>query len=59
MADLCKLLRVKHLHTSVYHPQTDGLVECFNKTVKQMFKWVVTEDGRDWERMIPYVLFGI
>ncbi len=29
MADLCQLLRVKHLRTTVYHPQTDGLVERF------------------------------
>lgn len=25
MADLCCLLKVKQLRTSVYHPQTDGL----------------------------------
>ncbi|KAL0154420.1 hypothetical protein M9458_050269, partial [Cirrhinus mrigala] len=25
MADLCRLLRVKQLRTTVYHPQTDGL----------------------------------
>lgn len=30
--DLCQLLLVKHLRMSVYHPQTDGLVEQFNKT---------------------------
>ena len=31
MADLCKLWQVKQLRTSVYHPQTDGLVERFNR----------------------------
>lgn len=30
MADLFKLLRVKHLRNSVYQPQTDGVVERFN-----------------------------
>lgn len=59
MADLYRLLKAKHLWTSVYHPQTDGLVEHFNKTLKQMLKRVVAEDGRDWDRMLPYVLFGI
>lgn len=59
MADLCKLLQVKHLGTSVYHPETDGLVERFNQTLKRILKRVVTEDRRDWGRMIPYVLFGI
>ncbi len=59
MADLCRLLRVKQLRTTVYHPETDGLVERFNQTLKQMLRRVVAEDKRDWDLMIPYVLFGI
>uniref|UniRef100_A0A9J8B9T8 ribonuclease H n=1 Tax=Cyprinus carpio carpio TaxID=630221 RepID=A0A9J8B9T8_CYPCA len=31
----------------------------FNKTLKQMLRRVVAEDQRDWDQMIPYVLFGI
>ncbi|KAI2647465.1 Transposon Ty3-I Gag-Pol polyprotein [Labeo rohita] len=38
MADLCRLLRVKQIRTTVFHPQTDGLVEHFNQTLKQMLK---------------------
>ncbi len=59
MADLCHLLKVKQLRTSVYHPQTDGLVKRFNQTLKQMLWQVVEEVGRDWDLMLPYVLFGI
>ncbi len=58
-ADLCRLLRVKQLRTTVYHPQTDGLVERFNQTLKQMLRRVAVEDKRDWDLMLPYVLFGI
>lgn len=58
MVDLCHLLKVKQLRTSVYHPQTDGLVERFNQTLKQMLR-LVAVDGRDWDLMLPYVLFGI
>ncbi|KAL1256534.1 hypothetical protein QQF64_012079 [Cirrhinus molitorella] len=47
MADLFRLLRVKQLRTTVYHPQTDGLVERFNQTLKQMLRRVVVEDKRD------------
>ncbi|KAL0186488.1 hypothetical protein M9458_018158, partial [Cirrhinus mrigala] len=32
MADLCRLLRVKQIRTTVFPPQTDGLVERFNQT---------------------------
>ncbi|KAL1279885.1 hypothetical protein QQF64_014485 [Cirrhinus molitorella] len=59
MADLCRLLHVKQLRTTVYHPQTDGLVERFNKTLKQMLRRVAAEEKRDWDQMLPYVLFGI
>ncbi|XP_073681655.1 uncharacterized protein [Garra rufa] len=59
MADLCRLLRVKQLRTTVYHPQTDGLVERFNQTLKQMLRRVTAEDRRDWDLMLPYVLFGV
>uniref|UniRef100_A0A8C1VW95 Gypsy retrotransposon integrase-like protein 1 n=1 Tax=Cyprinus carpio TaxID=7962 RepID=A0A8C1VW95_CYPCA len=59
MADLCKLMQIKQLHTTVYHPQTDGLVERFNQTLKQMLHRVAAEDKRDWDKMLPYVLFGI
>lgn len=29
------MLKVKQLHTSVYHPQTNGLVEHFSQTLKK------------------------
>uniref|UniRef100_A0A9J8AFX2 Integrase catalytic domain-containing protein n=1 Tax=Cyprinus carpio carpio TaxID=630221 RepID=A0A9J8AFX2_CYPCA len=59
MADLCRLLWVKQLRTSVYQPQTDGLTERFNKTLKQMLRRVAAEDKGDWVVMLPYVLFGV
>lgn len=34
--DLCQLLQVCHLYTLVYHPQTNGLVEHFNQTLKHV-----------------------
>ncbi|XP_035255606.1 uncharacterized protein LOC118217726 [Anguilla anguilla] len=59
MADTCHLLRVQHLRTSVYHPQTDGLVERFNQTLKRMLRKIVAADGKDWDQVLPYVLFAI
>lgn len=47
MTDLCRLLKVKQLWTSVYHPQTDGLVWHFNQPLKRMLRRVVAEDGCD------------
>jgi len=33
-----ELLGIKSTHTSIYHPQTDELVECFNRTLKSMIQ---------------------
>uniref|UniRef100_A0A674CNJ5 Gypsy retrotransposon integrase-like protein 1 n=1 Tax=Salmo trutta TaxID=8032 RepID=A0A674CNJ5_SALTR len=59
MADLCKLWQVKQLRTSVYHPQTDGLVERFNRTLKSMLRKVIDKDGKNWDCMLPYLMFAI
>lgn len=37
----------------------DGLVERFNKTLKQMLQCVLAQDKCDWDLMVPYVLFRV
>ena len=59
MKELLRLLQVKQLRTSVYHPQTDGLVERFNKTLKQMLKKAMDLDGKNWDQLLPHVLFAV
>ena len=59
MKEMCQLLHVGQVRTSVYHPQTDGLVERFNKTLKSMLRKLIEVDGKDWDKLLPYVLFAI
>uniref|UniRef100_A0A8C5CA19 Gypsy retrotransposon integrase-like protein 1 n=1 Tax=Gadus morhua TaxID=8049 RepID=A0A8C5CA19_GADMO len=59
LKDLLSLLQIRHLRTSVYHPQTDGLVERFNQTLKRMVKKVMEVDGKNWDQLLPHVLFAI
>lgn len=59
MSNLCWLLHVKQIQTSVYYPQTYGLVKRFNQTLKRMLQWVVDEEGTKWDLLLPYVLLVV
>lgn len=48
-----------HLWASVHHQLTDGLVECFSQTLKQMLWMVVIMGGRDWDLLIFNILFAV
>lgn len=62
MAKLMKLLYkqlgIKGIRTTPFHPQTNGLVERFNGTLKNMLKKFVDESGRDWDKWLPFLLFA-
>lgn len=62
MSDLLKqvykLLGIKGIRTTPYHPQTDGLTERFNQTLKQMLHKFVTDKSDDWDQWLPYLLFA-
>ncbi|XP_047229399.1 uncharacterized protein LOC124872988 [Girardinichthys multiradiatus] len=53
-----KLLGIRSVRTTPYHPQTDGLTERFNQTLKQMLRQFVDETGSDWDQWLPYLLFA-
>ena len=58
LTEVYRLLRIKPIRTTPYHPQTDGLVECFNSTLKAMLRKTVNQEGKDWDRLLPYLLFA-
>ncbi len=57
--ELYELLGIKSVRTSVYHPQTDGLVERFNRTLKTMIRKFVHEDAKNWDKWLEPLLFAV
>ena len=56
--EICKLLDVRKINTSGYHPQTDGMVERFNMTLTNMIAKSCNVHNRDWDVHLPYLLFA-
>ena len=49
VAEICKLLGTAKTRTTPYHPQSDGLIKRFNRTLISMLKTAATEHPFDWE----------
>ena len=53
-----RLLHIKKIRTTPYHPQTNGVVERFNGTLKSMLRKFVSRSQKDWDEYLPYLLFA-
>ena len=58
MKEVGRLLSMKQLTTTPYHPKCNGLVERFNGTLKTMLKRMCMEKPKDWDRYIDPLLFA-
>ena len=56
MREVYHLMGIHKVSTTAYHPQSDGLVERFNRTLTDMLSKVVDRQRRD--KHLPYVLFA-
>ena len=58
MRQVCRMLSIAQLHSSVYHAQGNGLVERFNGSLKAMLRRLMSDKPTDWDRYIPAALFA-
>ncbi|PIK59722.1 hypothetical protein BSL78_03385 [Apostichopus japonicus] len=58
MKEVGRLLSLKQMNTSPYHPMCNGLVEKFNGTLKRMLRRMCSERPSDWDRYLPALLFA-
>ena len=55
IAEICKLFNIKQIRTTAYHPQTDGLVERFNRTMIDMLASFVHSIPEKWDEYLPFI----
>lgn len=58
MRRVCELLGVKQIFTTAYHPQSNGRVERFHKTLINSMACYVRRDGYDWDAWVPYAVMA-
>ena len=56
--EMCKLLGIKKTRTTPYHPESDGVVECYNKILARLLNAFVNEEQTDWDQLLPYVMMA-
>ena len=49
---------IKQSFTTAYHPQCDGMVERFNRTLATMIASIIEDSKKNWDDLLPYVLFA-
>ena len=58
MQEVSRLLSIKGLTSTPYHPICNGLVEKWNGTLKSMIKRLCQDQPKQWHRLINPVLFA-
>ena len=58
LQEMYLMLNISRLRTSPYHPQTDGLTERFNGTLKSMIRKLTANNQKDWDEHLPHLLFA-
>ena len=56
--EMCKSLGMDKTKTTPLHPQSDGMVERFNRTIEEMLSKFVAEDQRDWDSHLPILMMA-
>ena len=59
MKEVYRLLSVKQSTTSPYHTISNGVVENFNKCLKNLLKKIASEKPKDWHRYLGPLMFAV
>ena len=56
MKSLCTLLGCTKTQTAPYHPESDGMIERFNRTCLMMLSMFVNDRRDNWHKLLPFVM---
>ena len=56
--EICHLMGIKKTRTTPYHPQSDGMVERFNRTLEMELSKFAEHQQKDWDEHIPFLMMA-
>ena len=59
MREVYRLLDIRQSSTTPYHAMGNGIVENFNKTIKNLLQKVSAEKPKDWHRYLGPLMFAV
>ncbi|XP_046399957.1 uncharacterized protein LOC124166472 [Ischnura elegans] len=58
MREVCRILGIRKLQTTAYHPACNGLVERSHRTLMDVLSHFVSENQRDWDEWLPFAMLA-
>ena len=58
MRQFCDRTGIHQIKPSPYHPQTDGMVERFNSTLKCLLRTPTQKGTMEWDKCLPFILWA-
>src|SRR3569832_2103860 len=58
VTSVCRLLHVQKVFTTPYHPQCNGMVKRFNRTLIDLLSKLCASHSYQWENYLPLALFA-
>lgn len=58
LEEVLRATNTVHKTCSSYHPQTDGLIERFHRTLSDVISMYIRPDHKNWDNILPFVTFA-
>jgi len=55
--NVCKILKIKKLQSTAYHPQTNGALERSHRTIVEYIRNFIEKDPNEWDHWLPFAMF--
>ena len=54
---VCKLLQIKKIQTTAFHPESNGSLESGHKVLVEYLRHYIAEDQRDLDEWVAYITY--